>query len=484
MEHQTEDQADVVVIGAGLSGLAAARALTAHGLRVIVVEARDRVGGRTWNADIGDGQVSELGGEFIGPGHDAIASLAAELGVGTFRTYDEGKKLLEFDGRVRPWSGTIPRLNPATLLTLLRLQKKLEAMGRTVPPDAPWDAPHAAAWDRVTLGGWLAKATHIKQARSFLELAFAGVWALRVEDISLLHALAMINGFTPEGRGGGLDHLLRDAQESRFVGGSQVLSELMAAQLTEPVLVGHPATLIEQHTGRDGQRLALVHAGDRVIRALRVVVAVPPKLKRRLAYDPALPPDTEQLLARTVHGTALKALLVFDQPFWRADGLSGQAASDVGPVTSTFDNSPPGGTPGVLLGFVLARHADALLRLPEAQRKEAVLGGFARLFGDRARHPRHYIDHSWTEDRWTLGCYHASYTPGALTSYGPAVRRPHHLVHFAGAETAARWYGSMNGAITAGQRAAAEVRKALGQPQLTAGTAADITAASALGNAR
>lgn len=481
MEHQTEHQTDVVIIGAGLSGLAAARTLTANGLRVTVVEARDRVGGRTWNADIGDGQVTELGGEFIGPGHDAIARLAAELGVETFPTYDDGNKLLEFDGRVRPWSGTIPRLNPGTLLTLLRLQKKLEAMGRTVPPDAPWDAPNAAAWDRVTLGGWLAQATHSRRARAFLELAFAGVWALRVEDISLLHALAMINGFSADGRTGGLDHLLREAQESRFVGGSQRLSELMAAQLTEPVLLGHPATLVEQYTGSDGRRLACVHAGDRVIQARRVVVAVPPKLKSRLTYDPALPPDAEQLLARTVHGTALKALLVFDEPFWRADGLSGQAASDIGPVTSTFDNSPPGGAPGVLLGFVLARHADKLLRLPEAQRKEAVLDGFARLFGDRVRNPRHYIAHSWNEDPWTLGCYHAYYTPGALTSYGPAVRRPHGLVHFAGAETAARWYGSMNGAVTEGQRAAAEVRKALGQPQITA---ADNKAASALGNAR
>jgi monoamine oxidase len=477
MEYQT----DVVVIGAGLSGLAAARALTAHGLGVTVVEARDRVGGRTWNADIGDGQVTELGGQFIGPGHDAIAALAAELGVETFPTYDHGAKLMEFDGRLRPWSGTIPRLNPGTLLTILRLQKKLEAMGRTVPPDAPWDAPNAAAWDRVTLGDWLARATHSRRARAFLELAFAGVWALRVEDISLLHALAMINAFAPEGRAGGLDHLLREAQESRFVGGSQRLSELMAAQLTEPVLLGHPATFVRQDTGRDGRGLAFVHAGDRVLRARRVVVAVPAKLKRLLTYDPALPPDTEQLLARTVHGTALKALLVFDEPFWRADGLSGQAISDVGPVTSTFDNSPPGGTPGVLLGFVLARHADELLRLPDEQRKEAVLDGFARLFGDRVRHPRRYIDHSWNEDPWTLGCYHAYYTPGALTSYGRAVRRPHGLVHFAGAETAARLYGSMNGAITAGHRAAAEVRKALEQPEVTAGATVDIKGVPALG---
>ena len=213
-------------------------------------------------------------------------------------------------------------------------------------------------------------------------------------------------------------------------------------------------------------------------------MAVPPKLKLRLSYDPALPPDTEQLLTRTVHGTALKALLVFDEPFWRAKGLSGQTASDVGPVTSTFDNSPPGGTPGVLLGFVLARHADELLRLPEAQRKDAVLRSFALLFGERARHPRRYIDHSWTEDPWTLGCYHACYTPGALTSYGPAVRRPHGLVHFAGAETAARWYGSMNGAVTEGQRAAAEIAKALEQPEPAVGTAAGITAASALGDGR
>ena len=424
--------------------------LAAAGASVAVVEARERVGGRVLNEDIGGGNVVEVGAQWIGPTQDRLAALAAELGVETFPTYGDGQNVLEYRGRLRRYSGTIPRINPVVLLDVERAQRKLNRLARTVPTEAPWEAPGAARLDSQTAATWMRRNVATKAGRTLLELGIEGVWAAEPEDMSLLHMLFYIHS------AGSLQMLFDTeggAQQDRFVGGSQLLAIRMADELgAERVLLGHPVRAIAH--GPDG---VVVHADAAEVRARRAILALAPTLAGRMAYDPPLSGYRDQLTQRMPLGTVAKCMAIYDEPFWRADGLSGEATSDVGPVRLTFDNSPPSGSPGVILGFLEGRHARQLGRLPADERRAAVVGCFTRLFGPRAARPERYVERLWAEEEWSRGCYGCHLPTGAWTNYGLALREPIGPLHWAGAEIATVWNGYMDGAVRSGETAAAEI---------------------------
>ena len=445
-DQQTRD-ADLVVVGAGLAGLSAARTAAHAGASVVVVEARDRVGGRTLNEEIGDGQVVEVGGQWIGPTQDRLAALARELLVDTFPTYGEGENLIEYGGRLRRYRGTIPRINPVVLLDVERAQRRLNRMARRVPLDAPWEAPGAAALDGQTAATWMRRNLATKAGRMLLELGIEAVWAAQPEDMSLLHVLFYIHS------AGSLELLFDTeggAQQDRFVGGSQRIAILMAQELgREHVLLEAPVRRIER-----AAHGVTVHADGATVRARRAVVAIAPTLAGRIAYDPPLPGFRDQLTQRMPLGTVAKCMAVYDEPFWRAEGLSGQGTSDTGPVKLTFDNSPPGGSPGVLLGFLEGRQARELGRLRPEERRTAVVDCFARLFGPRAGRPDAYVERLWADEEWSRGCYGCHMPTGAWTAYGPALREPIGPLHWAGAEYSTVWNGYMDGAVRSGEETA------------------------------
>jgi monoamine oxidase len=446
---------DVAVVGAGLAGLAAARLAVARGHSVVVLEARDRVGGRTLNEDIGDGKVVEVGGQWIGPTQHRLRELAEELGVATFPTFGDGESVIEWQGGVRRYSGVLPRISPAVLVDYERARRKLDRLARTVPTEAPWRAPDARELDGQTFHTWLQRNTFTAGARVFFELICEAVWAAEPHDVSLLHLLFYIRS------AGSVDDLVETeggAQEARFVGGSQLVSLRMAEQLGDVVRLSTPVRSIAWSV--DGVTL------DGELSARRVVVALPPTLTSRITYDPPLPGFRDQLTQRMPQGTVWKCMAVYDEPFWRHDGLSGFGTSDAGPVRLTYDNSPPDGSPGVLLGFLEGDHARRAGLQRPAERRAAVLGVFARLFGDRARRSDRYIEKSWAEEEWTRGCYGCYMPPGAWTSFGEALRAPIGPIHWAGAETATIWNGYMDGAVRSGERATAEALRSLAREQV------------------
>ena len=445
-----EADVDLAVVGAGLAGLAAARHAVARGHSVVVLEARDRVGGRTLNEPIGDGKVVEVGGQWIGPTQHRLRELADELGVATFPTFGDGESAIEWRGEIRRFAGIIPRINPAVLVDYEQARRKLDRLARTVPAGTPWRAPDARELDGQTFHTWLRRNTFTAGARVFFELICQAVWAAEPHDVSLLHLLFYIRS------AGIVDDLIGTeggAQEARFVGGSQLLSLRMAERLGDVVRLETPVRRLAWDA--DGVTL------DGEVRARRVVVALPPTLTSRIAYDPPLPGFRDQLTQRMPQGTVWKCMAVYDEPFWRRDGLSGFGTSDAGPVRLTYDNSPPDGSPGVLLGFLEGDHARRAGLQREDERRAAVLDVFARLFGDAARRPERYIEKSWAEEEWTRGCYGCYMPPGAWTSYGEALRAPIGPIHWAGAETATIWNGYMDGAVRSGERAAAEALRTL-----------------------
>ncbi len=446
-EHVVET--DVAVLGAGLAGLVAARELQRAGLRTVVLEARERVGGRLLNHQLGDGKTIEMGGQWIGPTQDRVAALAKELGLATFPTHDRGDYLLERGRRINRYRGRAPRFGPALSADLAQLEARLNRLFDRVHPDAPWDTPGAERLDAQTLWSWTRGATFTRGAREFIELVSEGVFAAQPQDLSLLHFLFYVRA------AGGLEMLestTGGAQQDRVVGGSQMIAQRLADELGDAVILGAPARTIS----RDDSGVTILADGA-TVRANHVIVAVPLALAGRIAYEPALPPQRDGLTQRMPMGAVIKCQAIFDEPFWRAEGQTGQAASTRGPVRIVYDNSPPDGSPGVLLAFLEGGPARRLGAWAPEDRRAAVLDCLTRLFGPRAASPRDYVELDWQRERWSGGCYGGYLQPGGWTTYGPALRAPVGRIHWAGAETAERWCGYMDGAIRSAERAVGEV---------------------------
>jgi monoamine oxidase len=458
---------DVVIIGGGLAGLTTARDVLAGGRRALVLEARDRVGGRVVNLPIPGGKgVTEGGGEFIGPTQNRMKALADSLGVGTFDTYNTGKNVLYKDGKRTPYAtdgllGSVPPIDVAGLANAAAVQAMLDDMAKKVPVDAPWTAEKAEEWDRQTFETWLRANAVVPSARFLFDVACTSIFSAEPRELSLLFVLFYIAAAGDESTPGTFERLTETAdgaQAVRFVGGSQQVPIKLAASLgAGKVRLSSPVRKVARRS--DGRYT--VTADGVTVTASRVVVAVPPPLAARIDFDPLLPAARDQLSQRLPMGSIGKAIAVYDTPFWRADGLNGQVVSDTGTVRSTFDNSPPDASYGALMGFVEADEMRAHDASSEAEVKAAVLADYVRYFGDRAATPTAFLLQRWDNEGFSRGGPVAYGPPGVLTRYGKALRAPVGGIHWAGTETSTYWMGYMDGAVRSGERAAKEVLAAL-----------------------
>ena len=446
-------EADVAIVGAGLAGLTAALDLERAGRTVVVLEARDRVGGRTLNADIGDGKVVEMGGQWIGPTQDHIAALAKDLGVEAFPTYYEGDHLTTLDGQVRRHAEPFPELTQTVEAELDEALRRLHELASKVPIDAPWDAPDAATLDTTTFEEWIRANVGDPGVRDIVRV-IADVHATPAAELSLLwtlHALKSANGFES------MVSVTGGAQQDRFVGGSQAVSIRAAERLGDAIELEAPARAIDRELDP-----VLIRTDRLQVTARRVVIAVPPVLAARIAFDPPLPSDKDAILTRMHPGSVIKVNVVYEEPFWRDEGLSGQWLDPSQPLSIGLDNSPPEGSPGVLVGFFETEAARRFSGAPPEDRKEAALSSIVASFGPKAADPQRYHELDWSAEPWTRGCYAGQPAIGATVAFGRALRTPLGPIHWAGAETATMWNGYLDGAVASGHRAAQEVNEALG----------------------
>ncbi|WP_454198738.1 flavin monoamine oxidase family protein [Nocardia sp. Marseille-Q1738] len=428
------DRTTVAIIGAGFAGLTAARALQARGIDVLVLESADRVGGRALTVRSAAGTPVDLGGQWIGHDHARMTALASEFGMTLFPTHTDGRALVvEGDRRL----GHMPLTMAAAGLAMLRL----ELMARTVTHER---------LDRVTVADWVGRVSS-RRARRLLDVVLSEALAVDLDRVSVR---ALTTGIRSAG---GLRVMLGTvggAQESLLSGGAGALAEALAAELGAAVHLNRPASAITRTA-----TAATIDTPAGTVHATRVIITAPPPIAAAIRHDPPLPPQRQLAQRNTVMGTIYKAVAVYDTPFWRDSGFSGEIVALDGPAPASFDISPPGG-PGHLCFLIPGRAARALDRLTPADRRDTILAASARHLGGPAAKPLSWHEKSWHHDPHVGGGYSALPTPGFLTAitHAAASTGP---IHWAGTETAPRWTGYFEGAVQSGERAAQEVVAAL-----------------------
>ncbi len=453
MNSETFD-ADVAVIGGGLAGVRAAAQLHAGGASVLVLEARDRLGGRTHTRLLG-GAPFDLGGQWIGPGQPRMYELVKHLGLALSPTHVAGRKVLELGGRPRTYAGTIPFINPFKLIPLHLVMTWSDKLARGVPADAPWNARRAGALDALTLESLQRPRRLIgRDVRRLTDAVVRVMFGAEPDEVSLLHFLWYVSS------NGGLLPLVETKggfQQDRIVGGAQQISERIAAALGRGrIRLGTAVHAIRQDSGG-----VTVESSAASWRARRAVVAVPLAIAGRIAYEPLLPAARGEIHRRVTMGSTVKVLATYERAFWRERGYSGEAVGTSGAICVAFDNTTPDGSVPCLVGFIAGGPARAFATTPRERRRAQVLEEFTRFYGPEAGKPLEYAEMDWGEEAYSGGCPIANFAPGTLAAYGEALRTAAGRIHWAGTESARVCTGYMEGALESGDRAAAEVLAAL-----------------------
>lgn len=446
--NQTDMPYDVIVVGAGLAGLKAGRELKAAGKRFLILEARDRVGGRSKPGEIA-GHTVDFGGQWVGPQQNRLLAEAKEFGVATYAQYTAGENTLDIDGKLKRYRGDLPKMSILGLLELGLIEKRWTRECASLPRGEPWRATNAARWDAQTLESWIVKHVRTRHARTFVRVVTRAVFCAEPGDLSYLFFLEYLK------QGNGLECLTGvdgAAQQDKFVGGAWQIPKRMAADLGENILLEAPVRHVEQ-TDAD----VTVTSDKGVYKASKLILAVPPALAARVHYNQPLPAKRDGLMQRMPMGSVIKIYVAYKTPFWREVGLSGMATSDSRAFNVVFDQTPQDGGIGILVGFIDSIRAVELSAVGEEQRRRRVIEDLTYYFGSKAAQPLAYAENDWIADEWSRGCYSGLMGPGTMTRYGEALREPCGHIHWAGTETATEWAGYFEGALQSGVRAADEV---------------------------
>ncbi len=439
---------DVIIVGAGFSGLAAGLKLRELGITSIIIEAQDRVGGRTKTEFLPDGTQIDLGGQWIGPTQNRMYELVGKYDIKTFNTIAEGSPTIQFEeGR---FIENLPR-------EVQNLLEKVDDLAKIVNVDKPWETPDSEKLDHETFRTWLEKNSDSKEVASFVGRILAGgLLSANSGEVSVLQMILYI------ATGNGTAILLGmhgGAQQDRLIGGPQYVAKCMAEEFgLENIYFNHKIEKIEYS---DDIVEATVSSGKR-FRGKKVILAIPPVLANKLIFEPALPALKSRMLKQILPGSALKFHAIYSSPFWREKGISGVTNSNFGFITESVDNSIPNNKKGIITFFAYGDEANILRSKEVDERKELLLSDLATLLGNEAKSPESFIEFDWDNESNTLGCFSGHFVPGGIVNYGMSLRENVKSIHWAGTETSTVWNGYFEGAIHAGEREAQKIALLLG----------------------
>ncbi|MET3175423.1 UNVERIFIED_ORG: putrescine oxidase [Arthrobacter sp. UYCu721] len=449
---------DVVIVGAGPSGLTAARELKKAGLSVAVLEARDRVGGRTWTDNV-DGAMLEIGGQWVSPDQTALLELLDELGLKTYSRYREGDSVyVGADGKKTRYTGDSFPVSETTGVEMDKLIGILDGLAAEIGATEPWAHPKARELDTISFHHWLRRNSNDEEACNNIGLFIAGGMLTKPA-----HAFSALQAVLMAASAGSFSHLTDEdfILDKRVIGGMQQVSLLQAAELGADVVLNSPVRTI--HWGEDpddgnrGRHRVTVGSERATVNAHFVIMAVPPNLYSRVSFDPPLPRRQHQMHQHQSLGLVIKVHAVYSTPFWREDGLSGTGFGAGSLVQEVYDNTNHGDSRGTLVGFISDEKADAVFELGAEDRRRAVLESIAGFLGDKALDAEVYYESDWGSEEWTRGAYASSYDLGGLHRYGKDQHAPVGPIYWCSSDLAAEGYQHVDGAVRMGQRTAARI---------------------------
>jgi putrescine oxidase len=450
---------DVVIVGAGPSGLTAARELKKAGLSVAVLEARDRVGGRTWTDTI-DGAVLEIGGQWVSPDQTALLELLEELGLKTYSRYREGESIyVGGDGQRTRYTGDSFPVSESTGAEMDKLIGILDGLAAEIGATEPWAHPKARELDTVSFHHWLRRNSNDEEACNNIGLFIAGGMLTKPA-----HAFSALQAVLMAASAGSFSHLTDEdfILDKRVIGGMQQVSLLQAAELGADVVLNSPVRTINWEEDADGGHRVTAVSERATVNARFVIMAVPPNLYSRVSFNPPLPRRQHQMHQHQSLGLVIKVHAVYSTPFWREDGLSGTGFGAGSLVQEVYDNTNHGDSRGTLVGFISDEKADAVFELGAEDRRRAVLESIAGFLGEKALDAEVYYESDWGSEEWTRGAYASSYDLGGLHRYGKDQHASVGPIYWSSSDLAAEGYQHVDGAVRMGQRTAARIAAVAG----------------------
>ncbi|KAI9704488.1 MAG: hypothetical protein M1820_005562 [Bogoriella megaspora] len=454
---------DCIVVGAGYAGLAAAKHLRDSATtskispKILVLEARPRVGGRVMTETYEDGTYFDFGGSYLGRGQPRMYALAEEYAVETYSRYFEGRLVQMYRGKHASYNGFVPALSILDLIDIHLAITRFEKLAKTIDLEEPWKTSGATRLDNLTLAEWFRQQCWTTAAKDFLTVMAELIWGARPSEFSTLHALWYSKA------GISLNSLCTSkdgAQHELIVGGSQTIPNKIHAELgEESVHLGEPVMSVDHLGDDDGHANGCVKVttAKNSYDARRVIIAIPPAYVSRMSFNPPLPHARQTLLQHSPMGCYWKFFACYETAFWRRKGLCGEATSPDGIISATFDTTPKHEKYAVLMAFVVGEKGRTLSTKGKSERERAILKDLINFFGKEAGEPFKFVEHTMMDEEFIGGCPVATPSPGMWTTLGPWLRKPFRRVHWAGTETSTSWSGYMEGAVCSGQRAAEEV---------------------------